>query len=153
TSGTLAPMAFLFKPRHIDPNTCFKAVRSGAHTANLIAVANGVLDASAMNSVTLDFAQEGDAVQKQALGGTEVVWRSPPLPESALVYRKDLDPALKAKIRAFFLAYGKARGAEGERQRQIMAKLHYSAFPAAEDAYLVPIRELRAAAGAPAKSP
>ena len=44
TSGTLAPMAYLFIPRNIDPETCFKVVRSATHQANLFAVANGVVD-------------------------------------------------------------------------------------------------------------
>ena len=55
TSGTLAPMTYLFKPKGIDPNTCFKQVRSAAHAANLFAVANGALDASTNNSVGLAF--------------------------------------------------------------------------------------------------
>lgn len=148
TSGTLAPMAFLFRPRHIDPSACFKTVRSASHDANLFAVTNGLLGAATMNSVTLDFARDGDAANKRAFEQAQVVWTSPPLPESAIVYRKDLAPDLKAKIRAFFLAYGKAPGAEGERQRQIMAKLHYSEFRPADDSYLAPIRALRTAAGA-----
>jgi phosphonate transport system substrate-binding protein len=146
TSGTLAPMAFLFKPRNIDPQTCFKTVRSASHNANLFAVTNGVLDAATMNSVTLDFAREGDAANKHAFELAQVIWTSPALPESALVYRKDLAPALQARIRAFFLGYGKAPGAEGERQRQIMAKLHYSEFRPADDGYLQPIRQMRDAA-------
>src|SRR4051812_45619507 len=44
TSGTLAPMAYLFGPRKIDPKTCFKTVRSANHEINLYAVARGTLD-------------------------------------------------------------------------------------------------------------
>ena len=112
TSGTLAPMTYLFKPKGIDPNACFKTVRSAAHAANLFAVANGALDASTNNSVGLDFARVGSDAAKQAYNNLDVVWTSPPLPESALVYRKDLDPALRAKIAAFFLHYG-ARNRSG----------------------------------------
>jgi phosphonate transport system substrate-binding protein len=145
TSGTLAPEAYLFKPKKIDPNTCFKVVRSATHAANLFSVANGVLDASTNNSVGLDFASEGAAEAKRAFQNVQVVWSSPPLPESAIVYRKDLDPALREKIRSFFLNYGKAPGGEGERQKAIMAKLHYSSFNPADDSYLQPIRDMRAA--------
>jgi phosphonate transport system substrate-binding protein len=146
TTGTLAPMAYLFRERNVDPNTCFKEVRSATHAANLFSVANGVLDASTNNSVGLDFAMKGAPDAKRAHDNVQVVWTSPPLPESAIVYRKDLDPALKAKIRAFFVNYGKAPGAEGQRQREIMAKLHYSAFNSADDSYLQTIRALRVAA-------
>ena len=152
TSGTLAPAAFLFKPRKIDPNSCFKIVRSATHAANLFSVANGVLDASTNNSVGLDFAQKGAPEAKRAFDNVQVVWTSPPLPESAIVYRKDLDPALRDRIRNFFLNYGKAAGAEGDRQRAIMAKLHYSSFNPADDSYLQPIRDMRAAT-APAPAP
>lgn len=145
TSGTLAPKAFLFKPRKVDPNTCFKVVRSATHAANLFSVANGVLDASTNNSVGLDFALKGAPEAKRAYDNVQVAWTSPPLPESAIVYRKDLDPALRDKIRNFFLTYGKAPGAEGERQKAIMAKLHYTSFNAADDSYLQPIRDMRAA--------
>jgi phosphonate transport system substrate-binding protein len=146
TSGTLAPNAFLFRPKAVNPNTCFKVVRSATHAANLFSVANGVLDASTNNSVGLEFARRGAPEAKSAFDNVQVVWTSPPLPESAIVYRKDLDPALKAKIKAFFTGYGKAPGAEGQRQREIMAKLHYTSFDAADDSYLQPIRALRAAA-------
>ena len=149
TSGTLAPIVFLFKPRHVDPQTCFKVVRSATHEANLFAVANGVLDASTNNSVGLDFARLGSPAARSAYDRLQVIWRSQPLPESALVYRGDLDPALKHKIRDFFVSYGKALGAEGEREREIMRKLHYTAFNVAADDYLEPIKQMQAAAGPP----
>jgi phosphonate transport system substrate-binding protein len=147
TSGTLAPMTYLFKPKGIDPNTCFKTVRSAAHAANLFAVANGALDASTNNSVGLDFARVGNEAAQKAYAALDVVWTSPPLPESALVYRKDVDPAIQAKIAGFFIHYGQGAGPEADRQRAIMAKLHYSAFHAADDSYLAPVREMQAEAG------
>ncbi len=145
TSGTLAPMTYLFKPKGIDPNSCFKTVRSAAHSANLFAVANGALDASTNNSVGLDFARVGNPAAKAAYDDLQVVWTSPPLPESALVYRKDIDPALQAKIAAFFLHYGVGTGPDADRQRAIMTKLHYSVFHAADDSYLDPVRQMEAA--------
>jgi len=153
TSGTLAPMTYLFKPKGIDPNHCFKTVRSAAHSANLFAVANGALDASTNNSVGLDFARVGNPSAKAAYDALQVVWTSPPLPESALVYRKDIDPALQAKIAAFFLHYGTGTGPDAERQRAIMSKLHYTAFHAADDSYLAPVREMEAAAPPPGSKP
>lgn len=145
TSGTLAPMAFLFGPRHITPATCFKQVRTASHQANLFAVANGLLDASTNNSVGLDFARVGSPAAKTAYDKLQVVWSSPPIPESALVYRKDLPDDLKRKVADFFTHYGQAPGAEGERQRKIMAALHYTAFRAADDGYLQPVKDMQAA--------
>ena len=149
TSGTLAPMTYLFKPKGIDPQTCFKTARSAAHAANLFAVANGALDASTNNSVGLDFARVGNDQAKAAYDALDIVWTSPPLPESAIVYRKDLDPALRAKIADFFQHYGQGTGPEADRQRAIMAKLHYSAFHQADDSYLQPVRDMQAATAAP----
>ena len=141
-SGTLAPLTFYFTPRKIDPNTCFKAVRSANHQNNLFAVANGVLDASTMNSVGMTFARRE---QPEAAKKVKVIWTSPALPESAFVLKSDMDPAMKAKFRAFLTGYGKAPGAEGERQRKILTGLNYSAFRAADDSYLSPVLQMSAA--------
>jgi phosphonate transport system substrate-binding protein len=145
TSGTLAPMTYLFGPRHIDPSACFKTVRTGSHQANLFAVANGLLDASTNNSVGLDFARVGDAPAQAAYRKLKVVWTSPPLPESAIVYRRDLPDEVKRRMADFFTHYGQAPGAEGARQRRVMSALHYTAFHPADDGYLQPVRDMRAA--------
>lgn len=141
TSGTLAPMTYLFTPRDIEPARCFKAVRSASHQANAFAVANGLVDVATNNSVGLLFARRQNPEIAEKL---EVIWRSPPLPESSIVVREDLDPALKEKIRQFFLTYGEGTGPEAERQRQVLAGLAYGGFRPADDSYLDPIREMEA---------
>src|SRR5205085_9553238 len=90
TSGTLAPMAYLFTPRGIDPAKCFKTVRSASHQANEFAVVNGLVDVATNNSVGLIFFQRENP---KAAETVETIWTSPPLPESSIVARKDLDPA------------------------------------------------------------
>jgi phosphonate transport system substrate-binding protein len=143
TSGTLAPMAYLFIPRDIEPSDCFKAVRSASHESNVWSVSKGVLDVATNNSVGLVFAKrENPAVA----ANIEVIWESPPLPESGIVVRSDLDPALKAKIAQFFMTYGKAPGAEGERQRAVLKGLESAGFKAADDTYLDPVRRMEASA-------
>jgi len=139
TSGTLAPMTYLFTPRGIEPAKCFKTVRSANHQANFFAVANGVVDVAANNSVGLLFAER----QNPALAAkVETIWNSPPLPESSILVRKDLDPALKEKIRQFFITYGTGTGAEADRQREVLKRLAYGGFRPANDSYLDPIREM-----------
>lgn len=142
TSGTLAPLAYLFTPRGIEPEECFRVVRSANHETNIASVAKGVLDVATNNSVGLLFAGRSNPAIRNAV---EVIWESPPLPESSIVVRKDLDPALKAKIQDFFVSYGKAPGAEGERQRQVLQKLAYGGFRIADDNYLDPVRQMEAA--------
>ena len=139
TSGTLAPMTFLFNARGIVPNQCFKTVRADNHQANAFAVATGVVDVATSNTVNTVFLnRENPAVASQL----QDIWTSPPIPESGIVIRKDLDPALKEKIRSFFLTYGQGEGVEAERQRRVLAGLNYSQFRAADDTYLDPVREM-----------
>src|SRR3954466_12026453 len=75
----------------------------------------------------------------------ETIWSSPPLPESSIVVRKDLDPAIKEKLRQFFLTYGTGQDATGEKQRAVLKGLAYGGFRPADNTYLDPIREMRAA--------
>ena len=139
TSGTLAPMTFLFNARGVVPSQCFKTVRSANHQANAFGVATGVIDVATSNSVNLVFMRRENA---QLADQIEEIWPSPPVPESGIVVREDLDPALKEKIRGFFLTYGQGEGPEAERQRKVLAGLEYSRFAPADDSYLNPIREM-----------
>jgi phosphonate transport system substrate-binding protein len=141
TSGTLAPMTYLFTPRGIEPSKCFKTVRSASHQQNEFAVLNGVLDVATNNSVGLAFFADE---QPEKAANAKVIWESPPLPESSIVVRKDLDPALKEKIRQFFLTYGTGDDAVGQRQREVLKKLKYGGFRPADDTYLDPVREMEA---------
>lgn len=140
TSGTLAPMTFLFSPRNINPTQCFSTVRSANHQANSLAVATGVVNVATSNSVNTVFLERRNP---EIAAQIESIWESPPIPESGIVLRADLDPVLKERIRAFFLTYGKGDGPEAARQREILANLNYSEFREADDSYLDPIRAMR----------
>ena len=137
TSGTLAPMSFLFNPRGIVPAACFKTVRSANHQSNALGVASGVLDVATSNSVNTVFMNRENPVMAAQIHD---IWQSPPIPESGIVVAESLPSALKEKIRSFFLSYGKGTGPEADRQRQVLAALEYSEFRAADDGYLDPIR-------------
>jgi len=141
TSGTLAPMAYLFTPKGIEPAKCFKTVRSGSHQSNSFAVANKVLDVSTNNTVGILFFHR----QKPELADQlETIWTSPPLPESSIIARKDLDPAVKEKMRQFFLTYGTGTGPTADKQRAVLKGLAYGGFKPADNSYLDPIREMQA---------
>ena len=137
TSGTLAPLAYLFAPRGIDPTDCFKTVRSASHQANLIGVGYGTIDVATANTVTLVFARRQNP---EIAAKIRVLWTSPPLPESSILVRKDLDPAVKEKLKGFFMRYGTAAGAEGEHERKVLNDLTYGGFEPVDDTYLDPIR-------------
>jgi phosphonate transport system substrate-binding protein len=141
TSGTLAPMAYLFTPKGIEPSKCFKVVRSASHQANAFSVANGVLDVATNNSVGVVFFKRENPKEAAKI---EVIWTSQPLPESSIVARKDLDPAIKEKLRQFFLTYGTGTGAAADKQRAVLKNLAYGGFKPADNTYLDPIREMEA---------
>jgi phosphonate transport system substrate-binding protein len=141
TSGTLAPNYYLFGPRKIEPAQCFRNVRSANHQTNLNAVATGQVDVATNNSVGLAFAQRDNTAMADKV---EVIWRSPPIPESSILVRKDLSPEIKAKLKGFFSSYGKAPGAQGDRERKVLKELKYGGFEPTDDSYLDPIRMMLA---------
>ena len=142
TSGTLAPMTYLFDPKGIELTNCFKTVRSAQHQANFLSVATGVLDVATNNTVGLAFYKDE---RPDLAAKIEIVWKSPPLPESSVLVRKDVDPALKEKIRQFFLTYGTGTGPQADKQRAILKRLKYGGFRPADNSYLDPVREMKAA--------
>lgn len=141
TSGTLAPMTYFFSPRNIDPRECFATMRSANHQANSFAVANGQVDVATSNSVNIIFLRRQNP---QIADQIETIWESPPIPESGILLRRDLPDDLKAKIRDFFVGYGRGIGPDAARQREVLKLLNYSEFRAADDSYLNPIREMKA---------
>jgi phosphonate transport system substrate-binding protein len=141
TSGTLAPLYYLFAPRGITPADCFKTVRSASHQANLGAVANGVVDVATNNTEGLLFASR-ETPGKDIVAKVQTIWTSPPLPESAILARGDLDPAVLKKLKDFFANYGKAPGPEGDHERKVMAALTYQGFAPADDSYLDSVRAM-----------
>jgi phosphonate transport system substrate-binding protein len=145
TSGTLAPVTYLFAPRGIDPTACFKSVRSTNHEANLFGVGAGTLDAATNNTASMKrLAQVGTPLGKRTLENIEVIWTSPTIPEDPLVWRKDLDPALKKKISDFVFGYGVGTGPEAERQRKVLVGIETAPFGRADDRHLIPVRTMEA---------
>ena len=145
TSGTLAPMTYLFAPRKIDPATCFKTVRSANHETNLFAISGGLLDAATNNTASMDRLRLLDTdVARRTLANVEIVWRSPRIPEDPLVWRKDLDPKLKKQIADFMFSYGVGNTPEAARQRAVLEQIQTKPFVAADDSHLIPVREMEA---------
>jgi len=70
-------------------------VFSGSHDASILAVANKKVDAASVADRILASAIAKGQVRQDDL---RIVWSSNPIPESPMVWRKDLDPALKRKL-------------------------------------------------------
>ncbi|MES2033979.1 MAG: phosphate/phosphite/phosphonate ABC transporter substrate-binding protein [Pseudomonadota bacterium] len=141
TSGTLAPMTYVFIPAGVKPDACFKTVLTANHASNLFAVAAGRLDAATNNSTAIRLNSERKDGQAEKI---RVIWESPTLPEDPIVWRKDLDPVVKEKLRQFFLTYGQGDGPDAARQRANLAKISIGGFLPADDTHLLVVREMEA---------
>ena len=141
TSGTLAPMTYVFIPAGKKPETCFKQVLTGNHQSNLFAVANGKLDAATNNSTSLRLNAERKDGQSDKV---KVIWESPTLPEDPIIWRKDLDPVVKEKLRQFFLTYAQGDTPEAAKQRENLRRLSIGGFKPADDSHLLTVREMEA---------
>ena len=104
-------------------------------------MATGVVDVATNNTEGLVFAGR-ETEGKKMVSKVKIIWRSPLLPESAIIARKDLDPVVLQKLRTFFLDYGKADGPEGDRERKVMAGLTYRGFAPADNSYLDSVRAM-----------
>ncbi len=142
TSGTLVPMVYLFAPNNVDPQNCFKVVRSAGHEANFYSVANGQIPVATNNSTSL---QVIGKEHPELLKNVRVIWTSPTLPEDPIIWRKDLPADKKDKIRKFFLNYGRqGDAAQQKRERDILKSLSFGLFQPANDTHLLIVRDMEA---------
>ncbi|ESQ74915.1 phosphate/phosphite/phosphonate ABC transporter substrate-binding protein [Asticcacaulis sp. AC402] len=143
TSGTIVPKAFLFLPNKVDTNNCFKNVKSGSHGVNIEGVVAGVLDAATANSDALK--ELSDTPEgREKLAKIKIIWQSQLIPKGVIVYRTDLDPVAKEKIRSFFLSYGTGTGPEAERQRANLRAFQWGPLQPSDATYLLPERLMEA---------
>jgi phosphonate transport system substrate-binding protein len=141
TSGYVAPIAYFFGPNDIDPQRCFATVRTSNHNTNLLAVASGTLDVATNNSESLALNRQAGRPEADEV---KVIWTSPTLPEDPIIWRKDLDPAVKEKLRQFFITYARGDTPEAARQRSNLKPLGIGGFEQADDNHLLVVREVEA---------
>jgi phosphonate transport system substrate-binding protein len=141
TSGYVAPIAYFFGPHDIQPEKCFARIVRGAHDANLMAVAAGTLDVATENSIGL---AANRAAGRHEADQVKVIWKSDVLPQDPIIWRRDLDPAVKEKLRQFFLTYGQGDTPLADRQRANLAPLGIGGFAPADDTHLLIVREIEA---------
>jgi len=142
TSGFLVPTSYVFAAKNIDPKQCFKTVRNASHQVNAMAVANKQVAAATNNSEDLQRLEKSAPEARKQL---RIVWTSPIIPLDPLVWRKDVDPALKAKIYTFIMSYGRfGTPEEVKAAKEVLANLIWSPFHPSNDNQLLPIRILEA---------
>jgi phosphonate transport system substrate-binding protein len=134
TSGFLVPSYYAMALHGMDPKSSFKVMRQANHEANLMAVANKQVDVATNNNESFEKFERRNPDKAKEI---KVIWKSPLIPSDPMVWRKDLDPQLKSKIKAFFLAYGK-----DTREKQALHKIGIGGFKDSDDNQLLPIRQL-----------
>ncbi|MDD3313026.1 phosphate/phosphite/phosphonate ABC transporter substrate-binding protein [Pseudodesulfovibrio sp.] len=143
TSGYVVPGYYIFAARGLEPGKLFKRVTHGSHEENFHDVASGKTDVATSNSSALARYEQRFPDEFERI---RIIWTSPMIPSDPIVVHKDLDPALKAKIRAFLLQYGKPGKGKSEEQAarevQRLAARKWTGFRPSDDAQLIPIRKL-----------
>jgi len=139
TSGFLVPSYYVFAQNNVDPKRCYGRVVSANHETNAMAVANKQVDLATNNTESLSRIEENNP---NAFKNLKVVWKSPLIPSDPLVWRKDLDPDMKARIKSFFLSYGRL-GDNVQEEVEILAGLQLAPFIDSSDSQLYPIRQLQ----------
>ena len=134
TSGFLVPGYYAMAQNGLDPKTSFKLMRSANHETNLMAVANKQVDVATNNNESFEKFQRRNPDKAKEI---KVIWKSPLIPSDPMVWRKDLHPELKARIKNFFVSYGK-----DEREKAALKKIGIGGFQASDDNQLLPIRQL-----------
>ena len=136
TSGFLVPTYYVFAQNKVDHRTAFKSIRNASHGANMQAVLAKQVDVATNN--TEDYGKLLATKPEQA-ANVRVVWKSPLIPSDPFVWRKDLDPAVKAKIKSFVLGYAQTDPAEKAILKNIYS---YGGFRESNNDQLLPIRQL-----------
>ena len=139
TSGFLVPSYYVFAQNNVDPKKCYKTVRSANHETNALAVANKQVDFATNNTESLSRIKQNNP---QAYENIKIIWQSPLIPADPIVYRKKLSDETKAKLKAFFLGYGRL-GTDVENEKKILADLQWAPFRDSSNAQLYPIRQLQ----------
>jgi phosphonate transport system substrate-binding protein len=134
TSGFLVPGYYAMAQNGLDPKTSFKLMRSANHETNLMAVANKQVDVATNNNESFEKFQRRNPDKAKEI---KVIWKSPLIPSDPMIWRKDLHPELKARIKDFFVSYGK-----DEREKAALKKIGIGGFQASDDNQLLPIRQL-----------
>jgi len=140
TSGFLVPSYYVFAQNNVDPKKCFKTSRGANHETNLMAVANKQVHAATNNSEQVSRSKKK---APKAAANIKIVWTSPLIPADPITYRRDLSKGMKAKIKSFFLGYGRM-GPNVEHERKVLAEMGSGGggYTDSNNGQLFPIRQL-----------
>ena len=142
TSGYLVPSLFLFAPHGFRPNDCFKTVRTADHDINSAGVVSKQLDAAATADSQIERMR---TTHPDWVAKVRVIWTPPLIQNDPLLWRKDLDSDVKARLMTFFMTYGRlGTPEEVKRQRAILTALQWDPFLPSSNAHLYFVEDLQA---------
>jgi phosphonate transport system substrate-binding protein len=125
TSGHLMPEYFLREAK-VDPELIRKAIYTGGHDATLLAVANGKVDAGALDETVF---QRLTSTGKVDPAKVRVFYTTPPFVDYVWVARKGIDPKMADAVKQAFLTLDPG----DPQQKQILDALSATRYLAAED--------------------
>lgn len=100
-TGKLVP-EYLLARKGESPETFFsKTVFSGSHDKSIIAVADGLIDGAAVDSLIWEYLNK---IKPELTGKTRILLKSEPYAIPPVVVHPSLDPALKEKLRTILLS-------------------------------------------------
>ncbi len=135
-SGKLVP-EFMLARMHETPATFFrKVVYTQAHDKSIRAVAEGLVDGAAVDSLIWEYT---DRTAPEFTSRTKIIRRSPPYGIPPVVVRPGLDPRIKERLRRVLLDAHK-----DERGREILKGMMIDRFVPIEDRAYDSIREMKA---------
>lgn len=105
TSGHLMPRSYLLEAK-VDPDRDLRVSFSGAHDATALAVAGGRVAAGALN---ISVWEKMVAEKRVDASKVRVFYTTPPYYDYNWTVRKDMDPALRAKLLDAFVSLDPAR--------------------------------------------
>jgi phosphonate transport system substrate-binding protein len=136
TSGFLVPTFYIFAQNNVDHRTAFKTIRSASHGANIQAALARQVDVATNNTEDMGKLETN---RPDLFSQLRIIWKSPLIPSDPFVWRKDLDPAIKQRLKAFVLDYAKS----DPQEQAILNKIYnYDGFRESNNDQLIPIRQL-----------
>jgi phosphonate transport system substrate-binding protein len=140
TSGHLMP-EFFMREASVEPDVIAKAVYTGGHDATLLAVANGKIDAGALDEAVFQRLTSGGKVDPATV---RIFYTTPPFLDYVWVARKALDPKLAQSVKEAFLALDPK---DADQKAKILDPLAATRYMPADDASYDKLRKAAQQAG------
>lgn len=135
-TGRLVPLYQLALVDETPESFFSKSIFTYAHDSSIRAVADGIVDAAAVDSLVYDYLR---ITEPDVAAGVKVIEKWGPYGISPVVVNPNLDPQLKSQLRDIFLGMH-----EDQQGQQLLQQLMIDRFVVADDSIYDSVREMRA---------